>query len=75
MKLELDVAEDTVDEIVMAALRRTIKSVADPKFAALFPDRDEITAACNVLLNYYGPPAKDAPHLAQSPSTEEQRTT
>jgi hypothetical protein len=56
MKIKIEVFDDSVDALLVARLRSTIKAVSDPRFAELYPDRDEISAACKVLIDYYRVP-------------------
>lgn len=53
MIVKLDIRDDCVDRIVIAELRRTLKSHADPEWKE--PDSPEIVAACRRLIKYYGP--------------------
>lgn len=49
-----EINDDQADEIVVAALQRTLKIVRDPKtHNDLFPDWKELSAACQKLLDYY----------------------
>lgn len=56
MKVEIEIFDDSVDALLVARLGETIKAVNDPGFDELFPDRDEITAAAKLLIEYYRVP-------------------